>query len=152
MPIHKTLMVPQIPTFGVKRLLRHRIQRDRAMSLSICDRGGSSARPCLNCATLLMNEDLSNHTTTPHTGASLIPLETLSNARFANLPSHLTSAILNPKALATLAASKSHDIRDQELRTHRAELAKEELLRRGLEMITTTSTTPPPVLSHAVGM
>lgn len=55
--------------------------------------------------------------------------------------SHLTSAILNPKDLATRASSKSHDIRDQELRTHLAELAKEQLLQRGLEMITTASTT-----------
>ena len=73
-----------------------------------------------------------------------IPPETLSsNPQFANLYGHLTSAILNPKDLTTRATSKSHDILDQELRTHRAELAKEQLLRRELETITTTSSTLP---------
>lgn len=84
------------------------------------------------------------------------------NPLFKDLYETLTTKILNPEDLTTRSASRSHHVLDQvcypllfytteltnespikELRTHRAELAKSQLLQRELETITTWSSALP---------
>ncbi|KAI5846540.1 hypothetical protein DFP73DRAFT_546204 [Morchella snyderi] len=66
-----------------------------------------------------------------------VPEETLSaNPLFKALYEDLTTKILNPEDLTSRSALRDHRVLDQELRTHRAELAKTQLLQRELETVT----------------
>ncbi|RPB13011.1 hypothetical protein P167DRAFT_605296, partial [Morchella conica CCBAS932] len=66
-----------------------------------------------------------------------VPEETLSaNPLFKALYEDLTTKILNPEDLTSRSSSRDHHVLDQELRTHRAELAKSQLLQRELETVT----------------
>ncbi|KAL7267815.1 hypothetical protein RUND412_009585 [Rhizina undulata] len=82
-----------------------------------------------------------------------IPTETLAaNPLFRDLYDTLTTSILNPEDGSTRSNSRNQDALDQQLRTHRAELAKSQVLQRSLENLPTTSNSLPEDLLEIVDL
>ncbi|TGZ82735.1 hypothetical protein EX30DRAFT_339023 [Ascodesmis nigricans] len=70
-----------------------------------------------------------------------VPRETLdANPKFAALVQQLSETVLDPFDASTRSTSSPNDALDQELRTHRAELAKTQILRQELEALTSRAT------------
>ncbi|KAA8904828.1 hypothetical protein FN846DRAFT_952026 [Sphaerosporella brunnea] len=74
------------------------------------------------------------------------------NPRFANLYAELTTRLLDPLDASTRSLSRPNDVVDQELRTHRAELAKTWLLQSELTNLTSRSSTLSEELQEALDL